>query len=145
MQCGNASVINASGAIRWPNLELMQVAPSGDQIWKKCNQFKCYWNQSWTIPAERLTQDMESIPWVRCASGNVSSKTRLFSLHSFSAQRALFSSSSWSLWFPKRRARLSFPWCPRRRRSLVQCWSRWRKAWTWWPASGRFPDTWMQV
>ena len=24
--------INASGAIWWPNLELMQVAPSGDQI-----------------------------------------------------------------------------------------------------------------
>jgi len=32
MQCGNASVTNASGAIWWSNLELMQVAPSGDQI-----------------------------------------------------------------------------------------------------------------
>ena len=60
---------NASGTIWWPNLELIQVAPSGYQI---CNQFKkCYWNQSWTILAERFTQDMESIPWVRCASGNV--------------------------------------------------------------------------
>ena len=32
-QCSNAIVTNASGAIWWPNLELMQVAPSGDQIW----------------------------------------------------------------------------------------------------------------
>ena len=30
----------------------MQVAPSGDQIWKLCNQFKCNWNQSWTFLAE---------------------------------------------------------------------------------------------
>ena len=32
---GNVAKIgtNASGAIWWPNLELMQVAPSGGQIW----------------------------------------------------------------------------------------------------------------
>ena len=27
------SVTNSSGAIRWPNFQLMQVAPSGGQIW----------------------------------------------------------------------------------------------------------------
>ena len=27
---------NASGAIWWPNFELMQVAPFGDQIWNEC-------------------------------------------------------------------------------------------------------------
>ena len=55
-------VTNASGAIWWPNLDVMQP-----------NQ-ECHWNQSRTILAERFTQDMdsmESIPWVRCASGNV--------------------------------------------------------------------------
>ena len=33
---GNVATLepsNASGAIWWPNLELMQVAPSGGQIW----------------------------------------------------------------------------------------------------------------
>ena len=29
-------VTNASNAIWWPNLELMQVAPSGGQIWNLC-------------------------------------------------------------------------------------------------------------
>ena len=57
----------------------MQVAPSVDQIWKKYNQFKCHWNQSWTIPAERFTQDIEPIPWVRCASGNVLESKTIFS------------------------------------------------------------------
>jgi len=27
---------NAGGAIWWPNLELMQVGPSGGQIWNQC-------------------------------------------------------------------------------------------------------------
>ena len=47
-------VTNASGAIWWPNLELMQVEPS---------------------LAEEITQALDAIPWVRCASGNVFSKT----------------------------------------------------------------------
>ena len=36
-QPGEQFVTNASGAIWWPNLELMQVVPSGGQI---CNFFK---------------------------------------------------------------------------------------------------------
>ena len=69
---------NAIGAIWWSNLESickwqnwqpMQVAPSGGQI---CSQFKKFhWNQFQTILVERFTQVMDSIPWVRCASGNV--------------------------------------------------------------------------
>ena len=27
---------NASGAIWWANLQLMQLVPSGDQIWNQC-------------------------------------------------------------------------------------------------------------
>ena len=34
-QCGNAS--DSSGTIWWPNLELMQVVPSGGQICNLCN------------------------------------------------------------------------------------------------------------
>ena len=41
---------NASGAIWWPNLQLMQVA---------------------LYLAGEITQVKEPIPWVRCASGNV--------------------------------------------------------------------------
>ena len=41
---------NASGAIWWPNLELMQVEPP---------------------LAEEITQVRDAIPRVRCASGNV--------------------------------------------------------------------------
>ena len=41
----------ASGAIWWPNLELMQVEPP---------------------LAGEITQVRDAIPWVRCASGNVS-------------------------------------------------------------------------
>ena len=41
---------NASGAIWWPNLELLQVEPP---------------------LAGEITQVKASIPWVRCASGNV--------------------------------------------------------------------------
>ena len=44
---------NADGAIWWPNLKPIQVVPL------------------WTVLTERFTQDMKSIPWVRCASGNV--------------------------------------------------------------------------
>ena len=71
-------VINTSGVIGWPNLELMQQAPSGDQI---CNFGATWWPnvglmqvslsggqiwsaieinfEIWTILAERFTQDME--------------------------------------------------------------------------------------
>ena len=79
---------NASGAIWWANLQLMQLAPSGGQIW---NQYasgasggkignQCNWchkeakfviNASGAIWWPRFTQVMESILWVRCASGNV--------------------------------------------------------------------------
>ena len=48
-------VINVSGAIWWASLQPIQ---------------KYHWNQRWNILAERFTQVMESIPWVRCASGN---------------------------------------------------------------------------
>ena len=41
---------NASGAIWWPNFQLMQVA---------------------LYLAGEITQVKEPIPWVRCASGNV--------------------------------------------------------------------------
>ena len=43
-------VTNASGAIWWPNLEPMQVA---------------------FFLSEEIARVKESIPWVRCASGNV--------------------------------------------------------------------------
>ena len=45
-------VTDASGATRWPNLESMQVA--------------------FFLLAGEITQVKEAIPWVRCASGNVS-------------------------------------------------------------------------
>ena len=44
-------VTDASGATWWPNLEPMQMA--------------------FFLLAEEITQVKESIPWVRCASGNV--------------------------------------------------------------------------
>ena len=56
---------NASGAIWWPNLELMQVAPSGGQF------YKLYKKQEKWYGVASLTQVIDSIPWVRCASGNV--------------------------------------------------------------------------
>ena len=80
---------NANCAIWWSNLELMQVAPPVGQIW---NQFwwhhlvvKFWTNTSGTTYnwpnlepmqvalylAGEITQVKESIPWVRCASGNV--------------------------------------------------------------------------
>ena len=57
--------------IWWANLQLMQLAPSGGKI---CKKF--HWNQFQTIIVERFTQVMDSIPWVRCASGNVYWTTR---------------------------------------------------------------------
>ena len=79
-QSGGQIFTNASGAIWWPNLLLMQVAPSGGQI---CN--KCKWrhlvakfgtNASSAMQVEpplagEITQDGDAILWVCCASGNV--------------------------------------------------------------------------
>ena len=78
----------ASGAIWWSNLQLMQVVPSGGQI---CNS--CKWRHlvakfvtdasgatwwllepmqvAFFLLAGEITQVKDSIPWVRCASGNV--------------------------------------------------------------------------
>ena len=80
---------NASGAILWPNLELMQVAPSGGQICNSCKWCHLVANFAtdasdatwWPLEpmevaffllAGEITQVKEAIPWVRCASGNVS-------------------------------------------------------------------------
>ena len=35
----NANVTNATGALLWPNLELMHVVPSGGQNWNQCRVF----------------------------------------------------------------------------------------------------------
>jgi len=80
---------NANCTILWSNLELMQVAPPVGQIW---NQFwwhhlvvKFWTNTSGTTYnwpnlepmqvafylAGEITQVIDSIPWVRCASCNV--------------------------------------------------------------------------
>merc|ERR1712037_813007 len=89
--------INASGAIWWLNVELMQVAPSGGQFCKWCHMVAKFvtkasiatWcpklepmlialhvgqicNQcKWHSIAGEITQVLDPIPWVRCASGNV--------------------------------------------------------------------------
>ena len=52
-------VANASGAIWWPNLQLMQLAPSGGQICKWCHVVAKF-NPSYGVNF-----------WVRCAAGNV--------------------------------------------------------------------------
>ena len=62
------------GAILWPILQLMQVAPSGDQI-RNCGG--TWWPNfepmqvAFFLLAEEITQVKEAIPLVRCASGNV--------------------------------------------------------------------------
>ena len=50
---------NTSGAIWWPNFQLIQVAPSGGQICKWCHVVAKF-NPSHGVNF-----------WVRCASGNV--------------------------------------------------------------------------
>ena len=104
---------NASGAIWWPNLQPMQVVPSGGQNCNYCKwchlvakfvTYACsatWWpklepmlialhvgqicNQcKWHLAGE-ITQVKESIPWVRCASGNVWKCTRLAHLLSFAS------------------------------------------------------------
>ena len=57
---GNVATLepsNASGAIWWPNLELMQVAPSGGQSW---NVTCIAWFQSW--PPGCVTR-IATLPW----------------------------------------------------------------------------------
>ena len=92
-------VTNASSAIWWANLQLMQLVTSGGQIWNQCNW--CHkvakfvinasgaiWcpnlqpirNQFQTILVEKFTQVMDSIPWIRCASGDVFSEEILQSV-----------------------------------------------------------------
>ena len=76
---------NASGAIWWPFLQLMQVAPSGGEFCNKCKwrhlvvktkAISTIWRQNLGLMqvepplAGEITQVKESIPWVRCASGN---------------------------------------------------------------------------
>ena len=83
---------NASNAIWWPNLQPMQVAPSGGQIYSQCKkrhlvaEFMTNANSAIQIKLRHLglteinlerfwlkyiSQVMDSISWVRCASGNV--------------------------------------------------------------------------
>ena len=50
---------NASGAIWWPKLKQMLIALHIGQICNRCNL------------AGEITQVLDPIPWVRCASGNV--------------------------------------------------------------------------
>ena len=52
----------ASGAIWWPNLQLMQVVPSGGQICNWCN---------WCHVVAKFNPSHGVNFWVRCASGNV--------------------------------------------------------------------------
>ena len=63
---------NAIGAIWWTTLQLMQIAPSGGQI---ANCITCWPNlepmQVAFYLTGEITQVIDSIPWVRCASGNV--------------------------------------------------------------------------
>ena len=55
--------LNASGAIWWPNLQLMQEVPSKGNFATNASGAK--------FLAGEITRVKESIPWVRCASGNV--------------------------------------------------------------------------
>ena len=57
---------NSGGFTWWSNFELIiQVEPHTiGQIWNQCK-----WNSSYL--AGEITQVIDSIPWVRCASGNV--------------------------------------------------------------------------
>ena len=56
-----------SGGITWlSNFELIQVEPHTiGQIWNQCNVQVAF------FLAGEITQVIDSIPWVRCASGNV--------------------------------------------------------------------------
>ena len=60
---------NGNGAILWPNLEHMQVAPSGGQI---CNWCK------WCHVVAKFSPSHGVNFWVRCASGNVFSHSSKF-------------------------------------------------------------------
>ena len=59
-----------SGGITWlSNFELIQVEPHTiGQIWNQCNVQVAFYL------AGEITQVIDSIPWVRCASGNVYGK-----------------------------------------------------------------------
>ena len=64
---------NACGSIWWPNLELMQVAPSCGQFCNYNANCATWWSklEPMLIFSWRDNQVKEAIPWVRCAFGNV--------------------------------------------------------------------------
>ena len=52
-----------SGVIWWPNLELMQVAPSGDQLWNQAMQVMSPDDQIWSMYTEKVTVSSGAIWW----------------------------------------------------------------------------------
>ena len=62
---------NASGAILWPNLQLLQVVPLVANF--ETNASGAIWltNASAFSLTGEITQVSHAIPWVRCAFGNV--------------------------------------------------------------------------
>ena len=68
----------ASGTIWWPKLQLMQMSPSGGQFWNQCKLHYMLAKfgtdagvATWlSFLAGEISQVKESVPWVRCASGN---------------------------------------------------------------------------
>ena len=67
-------VINASGAIWWPNLQPIQVvAQRTHQLALQLELSKMDTNSI----VNKIIQVKDSIPWVRCASGNVHLKAPL--------------------------------------------------------------------
>ena len=68
---------NASGAAKWPSFEPMQVAPSSGQ---NVQTIQIVPSGSDRVDLKyfglkKISQVMDSIPWVRCASGNVLAKS----------------------------------------------------------------------
>ena len=64
-------VTNPSGAIWWPNLQLMQMMHLVDIFATNVSGVTGTIMQVALCSAGEITQVKESIPWVRCASGNV--------------------------------------------------------------------------
>ena len=90
-------------------------------------------NQSWAILAERFTQDMRSIPWVRCASGNVYivnsgrpcilvTAVQYDHMIIFFDQPLYQYQSRWSLFSGWRSWTLTLVASPRLRWTLLLCW-----------------------
>ena len=73
---------NASGAIWWSNLQQMQVVSSGGQIGTNASG-PILWPNLELMQVEpplagEITQVLDALPWVRCASGNVYRKGQGF-------------------------------------------------------------------